>query len=424
MRSFDQFLKEKEMLLRPVYIYSIFFVFFSSPLYALSEVTVDCDSGDSIMTAIDSAVGPTQISVFGTCNQSLVINKNDISLLGNGDTVIDGASFAPELDLIVIDGAVRVKVDGFNIQNGEIGLSAINGANITISNTIFNTHSEFAIHASNNASISTSNVNVVGTGSNGINVQAASILSVVDRLSVIGAGTFGLNLQDGSLLKADGADISFSRNLFGTQITIGSTAFVNDSSLAADSNVLAGLSVDSGSTFFAFSSHISASKNFLDGILCNTNSNIDIDASSTVKANNNGRHGINLEDTIFNVFSFFQLPGPVIEANDNAEHGVLLELGSKIDIGINSSLTSMGNGKTGLYADDGSTVKLRDSTIKDNQISMSDDEDDEHQDKNNADVSINFGSRISFDFDNNDIGIARCDRSSISRGAVRCLGRD
>lgn len=401
---------------------------FSFNLYAEEVAHVNCDNNERIVNAINAANGPTEIHIHGTCYEVLEITKNDITINGGGTAIIKGVvgvDGSTRPDLVTVNGATRVTLKALEVTEGHFGLRIINGANVTVADLKLTDHTMSAILMLNNSSLTTSNIYVMTTGSNGIDVQSASNLIVANDLKVSGSGTFGLNLQDGSVLKADKATIDFSRNLFGTQITVGSTAFINESSLTADHNILAGISVDSGSTMFAFSTQISASGNFLDGINCNTNSNVDIDATSIVKANNNGRHGFNLEDTIVNVFSFFQLPGPVIETIGNKEHGIFMELGAKLDIGINSSLISTGNGKNGLFADDGSTVKLRDSTITDNQTALNDTEDREHQQlKNRADVLVTFGSRISFDLDGNIIGHAFCDKSSISRGNVRCRGRD
>lgn len=378
-----------------------------------ATIPVNCNLGGSLSTAISAAAPGATLLVSGNCMESIIIDKDNLTIDGQGTAMI---SAAPDQDGISISSQRGIRLLNLSINGGKSGLSITNNAEVNIQGVNIQGSEIFGLHMANNALLRSSGIKVLGAKRNGINVQAGCILEVTGDFIVNRVGTFGLNLQDGSVFKVDKANIDLSDNIFGTQITVGSTAFINESKLTVDRNILAGLSVDSGSSLFMFNSHLSTSNNGLDGINLNTKSSIDVDASSTVTANDNGRHGLNIEDTTVNVFSFFRIPGPSIIANNNAQYGVFLELAAKMDIGINSNLTAQGNGKAGLFADEGSTVRLQSSTITGNQVSVT----KAKSKRDKADVLLTFGSRISFNNNDNVIGLAVCDDTSISRGHVEC----
>ena len=77
----------------------------SAPLVALAglmlvfgqayggEMYVNCDKGDSIQKAIDAGAGSAArkvIYVMGYCEEDLLITRDNISLLGDGNTMISG----------------------------------------------------------------------------------------------------------------------------------------------------------------------------------------------------------------------------------------------------------------------------------------------------------------------------------------------
>jgi hypothetical protein len=79
--------------------------------------------------------------VRGTCNERVTIKKDGIKLDGNGLAVLDGAGLPPTTGefngVMTIDGARRVVIQGFTIQNGSgEGVLARRGAAFTLRDSI------------------------------------------------------------------------------------------------------------------------------------------------------------------------------------------------------------------------------------------------------------------------------------------------
>jgi len=320
---------------------------------------------------------------------------------------------------------VRVALSGLAIENA---ITAINGKsnasfsldNITASNNVL------GIHLQSGAHVKMQDVNVINSTALGINLSQGAKMEVVGLVQVSGSGAFGLNVQNNSIVRVDGSELHLSDNFLGGQIVVSSSLFINEGAVFANNNESLGLSINTGASAILFNATLDANNNGRDGLDAVSAANIDIDGTSTVNANNNGRDGISIDDGTINLFGFFvgENPGPKIIANNNAGNGVLVEFGGKLDIGINSSIDAKDNIAAGVAIDNGSIVQLQSSVITGNGGSLSKsisgaNENSERGQSKNIDVLATFGSRLTF-LANNNIGKAVCDRSSISRGDVRC----
>ncbi|MDH5547976.1 MAG: hypothetical protein OEZ43_20555 [Gammaproteobacteria bacterium] len=377
-------------------------------------ISVDCTNSPpgALATALASAGEGTTLVVSGVCNDALYINKNDITISGN-NAVLSG--FFPQ-DRIVIDGAHRVILSGLSIEKGVMG-----------------------IHATNNASFQMSDVSLIGNVHGVVIDNGAS--GVFENNNHIARNfVFGLQVLNGSKLhitRSGDADsmVEISDNTLGGQISINSSLFVTENAkVNVHSNRTIGLSVNTGSTGMLFNASIHSHDNGRDGLDVVSNSNFEIDGDSEVISENNGREGISIDNAAMNLFGFFARESgfPRITARNNAGTGVLVESTSKLDIGQNASIRANNNVKAGVMLDDGSSAILQRSDINGNRGTvdpMNMHRHDEASEKVfNADVIVTFGSRITFrtDPDNggtvagNDIGKAFCDRTSLSRGDVRC----
>lgn len=381
---------------------------------SVAEVfNVNCNAGDSITDAIAGASAGDEIIVVGTCNEAVTITIDNLSIDGQGLTVVDADSTLPPKPVILIDGARGVEIKGLEVRNGLFGVSLQKGAHVSLIDVVSSQSQVMGINAIEKSLVSVHDVTIVDAEVHGVNIMEASNLKVTGSLSVSNSAVFSINMQDGSVLTADNASILLNNNLFGLHISVGSSAFVNESTIEANENALIGVAVDNGSKLFMFSSQMQANNNGLDGIDCNINSNVDFDAASSLSANDNGRNGISLEDTTFNVFSIFIVPGPSIEALNNAQNGVILTLGSKFDIGINSTFTATGNGTNGMLIDDGSTAILTDATVTGHG------EESSRVDRDVGDLRVTFGSRATAVGDTM-VGRTLCDKSTLLRGGLVC----
>lgn len=89
-----------------------------------ATVSVNCDNGDKIQTAIDSLnpQGPNTVLVSGTCNQIVLIQGFDrITLQANPTARINGPT-TDATDAVDVLDSTRVVVSGFTISGGNVGL--------------------------------------------------------------------------------------------------------------------------------------------------------------------------------------------------------------------------------------------------------------------------------------------------------------
>ena len=86
-------------------------------------------------------------------------------------------------------------------------------------------------------------------------------------------------------------------------------------------------------------------------------------------------------------------------ATDNQRHGLSTFVGGKIDLSVDSQLTSQRNRQAGLFADNGGSVRVSKSTLTQNDT---------------TDVALSFGTRA--EFTQNTIGTITCDATVLIRG--------
>ncbi len=232
---------------------------------SMAEVfNVNCNTGDSIASAIAGATEGDEIIVFGNCSEAVTITIDNLSIDGQGLTVVDAESAFPPKPVILIDGARGVEIKGLEVRNGLIGVSLRKGAHVSLTDVASRQTQVMGVNAIEKSLVFVHDVTIVDADVNGMNIAEASNLKVTGSLSVSDSAVFGINLQDGSVLTADNASILLSNNAFGLHVTIGATAFVNESTVEANENTLIGVAVDNGSKLFMLSSQMQANNNGLD----------------------------------------------------------------------------------------------------------------------------------------------------------------
>ena len=138
-----------------------------------AAITVDCNSAPpgALSAAVGSAVPGTTIEVTGTCNESVTISGNDISLVGNslGSTaVISG--FFPQ-NRLVIEGAKGISITGFVIKS--VGNASFSLTDVNVSNNIL------GVEFSNGSAVSVfGEVNITNNQVFGLQVLVGSKLVV------------------------------------------------------------------------------------------------------------------------------------------------------------------------------------------------------------------------------------------------------
>lgn len=381
----------------------------SANTYAVT-IDVDCDANPpgAVSDALDGANSGDTISIHGTCFDTLYINKDGISVVGNlsgTPAIITG--YFPQ-DRVTIDGAQQVTIAGVIIKQGILGVGATGNAGFTLRDV-------------------TLDGDIIG-----VDVNNGSSAKFEGTVVATGAPAFGLEVINSSTVTlAEGVICQLSNNRVGAQISVSSSFFASTgSSVDASNNISLGFSVNTGSTAFFFNANLTGSNNGLDGVDVVSAANLQMDGESELKAENNGREGISVDNSILNIFGFFSTtPGfPHIVANANGANGILLEKTSKLDIGRNASVNASNNNAAGMSLDDGSSATLLRANLVNNNGHLPPRAGEDNSTRK-ADLVAGFGSRVSFDLeaDNsgavtpNLVGLALCDETSMARGDVRCV---
>lgn len=116
-----------------IFIFTITFAFFVTFAQA-AVISVDCVSSPSgaVSAALASAQSGDTISISGSCNDSLYINKSGITIVGNlnGSPATLAGSFTQ--DGITIDGANQVTIAGVTISGNIFGIASTGNAGFTL----------------------------------------------------------------------------------------------------------------------------------------------------------------------------------------------------------------------------------------------------------------------------------------------------
>ncbi len=148
-------------------------------------INVSCP-GDSLQAAVNAAQPGTTISIFGTCNENVLVdnNKMEVFIIGDGvsSTINDGsydpanptnsgARFGPEtLDV----RGKAILIQGLIITGGRTGILVHSSANAVINHNIVENAAEAGIAVEENAFAVITNNTVQSNGGDGIRVSTNS----------------------------------------------------------------------------------------------------------------------------------------------------------------------------------------------------------------------------------------------------------
>jgi hypothetical protein len=363
---------------------------------------VDCDKGKSLMHALKQAEPGDIIHASGLCQEAVMITEDGLTLEGHGNAVIEGGE---GVNAVTVDGAQQVTIRGFEVRNGRLGILGKGGVSFALHKTAVRDNANSGIRIEGHSSLALTDCVIENNGFNGMEVDQVSNVNISGNFLSQKNALFGVILGNNSSITFAKANARVQENTLGIQIGINSSGFIADSAttVTASNNLTTGLTVVAGSTLFAFEGAIIAEGNQLNhGVSANSNSNIDLDRGGSITAKNNGQDGIQLEDSLLNLFNMPGLPASQVKASGNGRHGLSAFLGSKIDLSGDSMLSSQNNGDAGLLADNGSAIRIINSNIT----------------GNSRDVVLSFGARA--ELSGNSIGAISCDDSVLIRGDASC----
>ena len=337
-----------------------------APLSAQAlTLSVDCNAGKTIAQALTQgdARKPLVVVVKGTCNESVRIVRDDVTL--QGDPVAGGTVHGPDAGVNTIDIlASRATIDNLTVTGGRVGIQVQDSHGAAILNTVIQQTALDGIR------IFVGDADVTGctvqqTGGAGVLVNRGSVLRLATSQVLDNPG-IGISTEANSTLAVNGSTISHNGGNGidlgrGSQGTIG-TSTISDNGMNPDKQ---GNGV---SAWGASGAHIGGD-NFITG---NRETGVLVAGGSSVYAFNNTITGNGGDGVKGYLAATLVIDGGAI--SDNGANGVDCTancaaqiIGSKIQgnvfSGINLALDSTlllwppttdatGNAGMGLYCND------------------------------------------------------------------------
>jgi hypothetical protein len=359
---------------------------------------VNCDHGDSLAQALEQATPGETIQVSGTCPEAVRILTDRITLDGGGSAMLDGGG----ADGVTADGVRGVTLTGLTVRQGLNGVVATGGAHLQLTRITMQNNRVSGLRVDGHSSVELRDCTTHTNGVNGLEVDRASEVKVTGTFRSQGNGVFGISLLNTSSIVFAQATVSSTNNTLGIAIGLNSGASIADAAttVTTSDNLTTGFTVVSGSSLLVFEGTLVAQHNRLNhGVSANSKSSIDLDRGGSMTATHNGLDGVQLEDSLLNLFNMPGQRGSTVVATDNQRHGLSTFVGGKIDLSVDSQITSQRNSQTGLFADNGGSVRVSKSTLTQNGT---------------TDVALSFGTRA--EFTQNTLGTITCDATVLIRG--------
>jgi hypothetical protein len=360
------------------------------------RIDVNCDSGQKLARAVRRAAPGTTIRVHGTCNERVVIVTNRITLDGQGSAVLDGTGVAPSDQefngLLTIAGARGVVIRRFTVRDsaGE-GILVRNGAAVSVIDTVAHNNGFTGIAVVDNSSLHLENA-VMTQNLFGLDAVNASTIALEGSIAVTGNFASGLTASGNSAVELRPAKLDASNNgafgiaLDNAWLAIPGFETAQGSTITASNNGLCGLGAGAGGKLYVGGTPISSG----------TGVNV-------ITASGNADCGIWLPADGL-VGSPFGAARFVLEKNQ-----VGLRIGDNSAVFIVGGLVITNNAQHGVLADAGGASTL--VNIPTNPSSIA---------GNATDVSLGFGSRVTFNGAPFVASALVCDGTVLTRGTHTC----
>ncbi len=111
-----------------------------------NSVTVDCSSQTISQALRDIPGNPLTITVKGTCNENVVIARDDVTLIADpSGATVNGPD--PERSTIMVQGARRVFITGVTVSGARNGVVAYQGGSLTLENSTIQNNARIGVIA-------------------------------------------------------------------------------------------------------------------------------------------------------------------------------------------------------------------------------------------------------------------------------------
>lgn len=336
-------------------------------------ILVNCGKGQTIQAALAKRpLDKIEIQFFGTCQEDVVIERDDVSLQGIG--------VAPTVvGTVEVKGASRVNIKGFLVRGvpdapfntAKGGINIVEGGSANVENVrIEDVKTRGFQIVGGTASIK--DVTIINGLAGAFVFRSAGVImsgSIIAENSIFGLSA----VYSGVFAKT--ADLTFNRNLFGLIVQAGSGLEHVVGHLTANDNTVGVLLAGGG--IYTYGTFIEVKRNSGYGIL--------IDELSSMTPLVGAPGG-----------------GPAVVVADNPGIGISVERLSALELSKGGMIT--GNG-VGLQVDN-SLARIADTVIQGNL---------------ETNVILTFGAKAEFLGSTNVVtGEMKCDESALTRGSFAC----
>ena len=245
-------------------------VMLATPVGAARDLDVDCTARRGLNTlaaAVEKARPGDTINVTGPCaNTAVTITTDDLTIVGVENAILEGVSLDEEV--IDINGARRVVIEGVTVRSGEDGILVRRGATVDLNNVVAEGNSDDGFAVVANAFARIRDCTAQDNGDDGFVVAFTSSAIISGDITSTGNGSDGISIVFGSSAELIGATVSITNNglsdtfgsamvgeMFtgdGIEITDASMLLVVISTVTITGNADDGIAVDRSSAFTSF----------------------------------------------------------------------------------------------------------------------------------------------------------------------------
>lgn len=364
--------------LRLIYIFTI--LTFALPGFTKDQIVkFDCESNKSLNSIIAKANSGTVINIQGNCQGPVYIDKDGITLDGQGTAILEGNHDNNLLQgILIIDQARKITIRNLSVKSGKShGILVTRNSSVDLINITVEENAQNGIFVMQNSTIHLENALARDNGNYGIAVIQNSSAAIRGNILAINNANSGILLADNAMADVHDSNIHVKGNLNGLQF--------------GDNAVL----------FTTSTTKIVANENHRDGLFLFNTGILETAGGGYVEAKNNQASGARLlgNATIANPMGVGTF---VFEENPEGLHFDLQSSGF-----FNGGLTVRNNIK-GINASGANTLTIislpnNPSVIQGNQ---------------EIDIDLSFGVRA--DFQGISISNIHCDSTILIRGNVAC----
>ena len=249
---------------------------------------VDCDTGDSLQTALESGEGsaaPIEIEVTGTCYGTFTMSRDRVTILGDGSSTIHGMLrifgsqqvvirdmifTGPRFGLFVVNSRVRI-FDTHIVDNDNSGVQARDNSVVRLAESQVTGNWEGV--RINNSHLNLSDSSIDGNDTDGVLVLQNSSLSA-NGGSMSHNGVLGIRVYANSSINLNGTLVEL--NQYGIQMAMASSGDLNEVQVINNNEF--GVELNNNSAMNIYSGQVGS--NGVNGVKVNAHSFLTLNETS------------------------------------------------------------------------------------------------------------------------------------------------